>query len=114
MIACSGSTALAAESEWAATLAADRSHLVAGLSTVPGVRVAADPASSFVLVRIPGAARVRDALRRRGFAVRRGDTFPGLGPDYVRISVRDRATSDAFLAVLADVLSRHVDEDRGS
>ena len=29
----------------------------------------------------------------RGFAVRRGDTFPGLGPDWIRIAVREPATS---------------------
>ena len=31
------------------------------------------------------------ALRERGWAVRRGDTFPGLGPDWLRIAVRDTA-----------------------
>jgi histidinol-phosphate aminotransferase len=47
---------------------------------------------------------VRQGLRRRGFAVRRGDTFPGLGPDHLRVAVRDRPTTDAFLAALADTL----------
>jgi histidinol-phosphate aminotransferase len=42
------------------------------------------------------ARAIRNGLRRRGFAVRRGDTFPGLGPDWLRIAVRDMATSDAF------------------
>lgn len=48
---------------------------------------------------------VRERLRRRGFAVRRGDTFPGLGPQWLRIAVRDRSTTDRFTAALADVLS---------
>jgi histidinol-phosphate aminotransferase len=47
---------------------------------------------------------VRHRLRERGFAVRRGDTFPGLGPDWLRLAVRDTATTDAFVAALADVL----------
>jgi histidinol-phosphate aminotransferase len=47
---------------------------------------------------------IRAALRECGFAVRRGDTFPGLGPDYLRVAVRDRAITDAFLAALAAVL----------
>ena len=82
------------------SLPADRAHLVAGLSALPGSSWPAVPASSFVLVRIPGAVAIRTALRERGFAVRRGDTFPGLGPDYLRVAVRDRATTDAFLAAL--------------
>ena len=105
MVACSSPAALAEERAWAATLAADRAHLVAGLTALPGVELAAAPASSFVLVRIPGAMAIRAALRERGFAVRRGDTFPGLGPDYLRIAVRDRATTDAFLAALSAVLA---------
>ncbi len=36
----------------------------------------------FVLVRVPRGGDVRNELRRRGFAVRRGGTFPGLGPDW--------------------------------
>jgi histidinol-phosphate aminotransferase len=47
---------------------------------------------------------VRERLRQAGFAVRRGDTFPGLGPGWLRIAVRDRATNDRFVAALACVL----------
>jgi histidinol-phosphate aminotransferase len=47
---------------------------------------------------------VRERLRQAGFAVRRGDTFPGLGPDWLRVAVRDRATNDRFTAALAAVL----------
>jgi histidinol-phosphate aminotransferase len=101
MVACSSPAALAEERAWAANLAVDRAHLVSGLSALPGVELAASPASSFVLVRIPGAMAIRAALRKCGFAVRRGDTFPGLGPDYLRVAVRDQATTDAFLAALA-------------
>jgi len=104
-VVCSAPVAVAEERRIAAALAADRSHLVAGLRTLPGVTVAGEPASSFVLVRVDGALAVRAALRESGFAVRRGDTFPGLGPDYLRIAVRDPATSDAFLAALALTLA---------
>jgi histidinol-phosphate aminotransferase len=45
-----------------------------------------------------------------GYAVRRGDTFPGLGPQWLRVAVRDPATSDAFAAALASAVS---DEARG-
>ncbi|MBM0240404.1 aminotransferase, partial [Micromonospora sp. ATA32] len=66
--------------------------------------VAGRPASAFVLIRLPGAAGVLDVLRERGWAVRRGDTFPGLGPDWLRVAVRDPATTDAFTEVLAEIL----------
>jgi hypothetical protein len=38
-------------------------------------------------------------------AGRRGDTFPGLGPDWLRIAVRDPATSGAFARSLREVLT---------
>lgn len=102
--ACASPVAVAAERAIAAGLAADREHLVARLSGLPGVRVVGRPASAFVLLHRPGAAAVRERLRERGWAVRRGDTFPGLGPDWLRIAVRDPATSDAFVEVLAEIL----------
>ncbi|WP_432955240.1 Rv2231c family pyridoxal phosphate-dependent protein CobC [Micromonospora haikouensis] len=102
--ACASPAAVAAERAIAAELAADRDHLVSRLSALPGVRVAGRPASAFVLVHLPGAAGVRQRLRERGWAVRRGDTFPGLGADWLRVAVRDRATTDAFAQVLAEIL----------
>ncbi|GAB3814117.1 Rv2231c family pyridoxal phosphate-dependent protein CobC [Micromonospora zhanjiangensis] len=102
--ACAGPVAVATERRIAARLAADRDHLVARLSALPGVRVEGAPASAFVLIHLAGAARVRAALRERGFAVRRGDTFPGLGADWLRVAVRDTATTDAFIAELARIL----------
>ncbi|MFF3869999.1 Rv2231c family pyridoxal phosphate-dependent protein CobC [Micromonospora sp. NPDC001898] len=102
--ACASPAAVAAERAIAAGLAADRDHLAARLSALPGVRVAGRPASAFVLVHLPGAAGVRQRLRERGWAVRRGDTFPGLGPDWLRVAVRDRATIDAFTEALAEIL----------
>jgi histidinol-phosphate aminotransferase len=102
--ACASPVAVAAEREIAAGLAADRDHLLAALATVPQVTIAGTPASAFVALHLPGAAEVRLELRKRGYAVRRGDTFPGLGADWLRIAVRDTATTDAFIATLADVL----------
>jgi len=102
--ACASPVAVAAERAIAAGLAAEREHLVAGLAGVPEVTVAGPAASAFVAVRLSGADQVRLELRRRGYAVRRGDTFPGLGADWLRIAVRDTATTDAFLATLTDVL----------
>jgi len=57
-----------------------------------------------VSVRLDGADKIRLELRERGYAVRRGDTFPGLGADWLRIAVRDTATTDAFVETLATVI----------
>lgn len=101
--ACMTPVAVAAADEIARALAADRARLAAGLEALPGVTVI-PPSSSFVLVHLAGADRVRERLRAAGFAVRRGDTFPGLGPDWLRIAVRDADTTEAFLAAFAAVL----------
>jgi histidinol-phosphate aminotransferase len=108
-VACASPTAVAAEHAIAARLTGERAHLLDRLAGVPGIRVAGSPASSFVLVAVPDGLTVRDRLRARGYAVRRCDTFPGLGPDWLRLAVRDTATTDRFVAVLADVLSEKRD-----
>jgi len=78
-------------------------HLVARL-TEAGLDVVQEPAGPFVLVHHPHAARLREGLRRRGFALRRGDTFPGLGPEWLRIAAREPAMTDALLVALAQEL----------
>ena len=83
-------------------LGRELSELLAALP--PAVEVVGTPRSSFVLLRVPDGARVRAALRDRGWAVRRGDTFPGLSPDHLRVAVRDPATSVALAADLAAIL----------
>jgi histidinol-phosphate aminotransferase len=79
-------------------------HLVARLTEV-GLEVVREPAGPFVLVHHRDAARLRDGMRRRGFALRRGDTFPGLGPQWLRIAAREPALTDALLAALAQELA---------
>jgi histidinol-phosphate/aromatic aminotransferase/cobyric acid decarboxylase-like protein len=76
-----------------------------GRETGGAVRAAGEPRAPFILIQVPGRPQVRDGLRRSGFAVRRGDTFPGLGPDWLRVAVRDQATSEAFAGALRAVLS---------
>ncbi|WP_443063062.1 Rv2231c family pyridoxal phosphate-dependent protein CobC [Streptomyces sp. NBC_00483] len=104
--ACVSARGVAEAADAAVAVAADREYLVGllrGLASY-GVSVAGPAEGPFVLVRIPGAGSVRERLRGIGFAVRRGDTFPGLGPDWVRLAVRDRGTCDSFVAALAGVL----------
>ncbi len=78
----------------------DRAYLVRRLAEI-GVTVAGDPRAPFVLVHVPDGAAIRAGLRLAGFAVRRGDSFPGLGPDWLRLAVRDPVTTDALIAAWA-------------
>lgn len=98
----------------AAALPADRDSLVAGLERA-GLAVVADPAGPFVLARHPRAAQLRAGLRAAGFAVRRGDTFPGLDDEWIRIAVRPPAATapllDAIATELADAPTRPGKED---
>jgi histidinol-phosphate/aromatic aminotransferase/cobyric acid decarboxylase-like protein len=73
--------------------------------TEAGLDVVPEPAGPFVLVHHRHAGRLRDGMRRRGFALRRGDTFPGLGPQWLRIAAREPAMTDALLAALAQELA---------
>lgn len=102
--ACMEPRALAEAAAAADRIAVDRAHLVAGLMEFAEVRVAEPADGPFVLVRLERGAQVRERLRTLGFAARRGDTFPGLGPEWLRLAVRDRATTNRFLQALDQAL----------
>jgi histidinol-phosphate aminotransferase len=104
-IACASPEAVAAEREIAVRVAEDRRHLVRMLNAIEGLTVAGNPESTFVLVRVPAGERIRELLRSRGYAVRRGGTFPGLDSDWLRISVREPEIIDPFVATLAEVVA---------
>jgi histidinol-phosphate/aromatic aminotransferase/cobyric acid decarboxylase-like protein/adenosyl cobinamide kinase/adenosyl cobinamide phosphate guanylyltransferase len=84
-------------------VAAAREELGAALSALPGVRVWPS-AANFLLLRVPNGAAVRAGLGERGIAVRRGDTFPGLTPDHLRIAVRRPEENRRLVEALGDVL----------
>jgi histidinol-phosphate aminotransferase len=95
-----------AEAEYVATaLATHREHLAAELAELPGVTVHRPAAAPFLLLTVAGGERVRQGLRRRGIAVRRGDTFPGLTSDQLRVAVRPPDLSDALVSALRAELS---------
>ena len=50
-----------------------------------------------MLIHVADGERLRLALREQGIAVRRGDTFPGLDPDWLRIAVRPARAIDQLL-----------------
>ncbi|MCW2867403.1 MAG: cobyrinic acid a,c-diamide synthase, partial [Marmoricola sp.] len=81
-----------AVSRWRATLCDGLAEL--GFQTAPS-------STSFVLVRV--GEGVHADLRAAGIAVRRADTFPGLGPAWVRIAVRPEAVTRRLLDVLGAV-----------
>jgi histidinol-phosphate aminotransferase len=101
--ACVSPRALAEADAWAHDLAVERERLAAALTGL-GLRVVPGARASFLCVHVPDGLTVREALRSRGYAVRRGDTFPGLGPDWLRVAVRDETTNSAFVSSLAGAL----------
>lgn len=104
--ACVSPAALAEAEEAARVVAADRAYLIAGLRDFAsrGLRVVEPAEAPFVLVRVPAAPDVRERLRTLGYATRRGDTFPGLGAEWLRLAVRDRETTEGFLGALGRAL----------
>ncbi|HET6352802.1 Rv2231c family pyridoxal phosphate-dependent protein CobC [Streptomyces sp.] len=103
--ACMEPAALKEAEQAAQLLATERAHLLAGLAEFDEVRVVASAQGPFVLVHVRRGAEVRVRLRALGFAARRGDTFPGLGPGWLRLAVRDRATTNRFLQALDQALT---------
>ena len=61
----------------------------------------------YLLLRLPAGQgeRVRAALRADGVAVRRGDTFPGLSADHVRVAVRPAAQVQQLVRGLTAALA---------
>lgn len=104
--ACVAPAALAEAAAAARQIAADRAHLLDGLREFAGagLRPVEGSEGPFILLRAPEAPALRERLRERGFALRRGDTFPGLGSEWLRVAVRDRGTSDRLVAAVGAVL----------
>ncbi|MCU1625306.1 MAG: aminotransferase class [Pseudonocardia sp.] len=105
VIACSEPPAVAEAARAAELLVGLRRAQAAAIGAIPGVTVLPGRAP-YLLVRLPTGTgvRVRRSLRDDGIAVRRGDTFPGLGPDHVRIAVRDPAQVASLVRALGRAL----------
>jgi histidinol-phosphate/aromatic aminotransferase/cobyric acid decarboxylase-like protein len=99
-VACAGAQGQAHLRALRHDLTSRLSYLVAALAKV-GLDVVDQPAGPFVLVHHRHAARLRKGLRRNGIAVRRGDTFPGLGSHWLRIAAREPAMTDLLAAAIA-------------
>ncbi len=103
-VATAEPAALADAAIWATELTAQRDRLMTRLGTISGPRTVPDPTASFVLLDT-GVAEVRNRLQEKGFAARRGETFPGLTESWIRVAVRDPDTTDRFVAALREVVS---------
>jgi len=106
--ACASPLAVAEAEAAAVELARHRAHLAVALSELPGVTVHEPAAAPFLLLRVRDGERVRQGLRRRGIAVRRGDTFPGLSADHLRVAVREPARAALLVDALRAELSTEV------
>jgi histidinol-phosphate aminotransferase len=84
--ACCAAEAVAEAAAGAVRLAGLRAQMVAGLGCA-GADVV-DGRAPFVLFRRPDAEHIRNRLHDKGIAVRRCDTFVGLGEQYLRATVR--------------------------
>ncbi|MBP1159329.1 Rv2231c family pyridoxal phosphate-dependent protein CobC [Rhodococcus sp. PvR099] len=101
--ACSEPDALAWARREADVIEAERAEMVAML-TEAGVAVHGPARGPFLLLRVPDGEAVRTRLRDKGIAVRRCDTFPGLGPDHLRVAVREAAQARVLVDAMREVL----------
>ncbi|MEU1986158.1 Rv2231c family pyridoxal phosphate-dependent protein CobC [Nocardia sp. NPDC019395] len=82
----------------------DRAREIARDRTAMGERLRAagvgvgNPATApFLLLHVRDGELLRKYLGQQGIAVRRCDTFPGLGPDHLRVAVRPAADVDRLV-----------------
>lgn len=105
-ITATASPAAVAEAERGAeTLAAYRAAMIERLTGL-GVEVHTPAAGPFLLLRVPDGELLRKHLAAAGIAVRRADTFPGLGPDHLRVAVRGPAQVDRLVAAIRSADAR--------
>lgn len=68
--------------------------------TALGVAVHTPASGPFLLIQVRDGVLLRKHLADNGIAVRRADTFPGLGPDHLRLAVRRESDVDRLIAVI--------------
>lgn len=103
--ACSTPAAVAEARAAAVQAVRHRDWMVRRLAELPGVSVHQPAAAPYLLLRVPDGRRVRVALRDAGIAVRRADTFPGLGSDHLRVAVRPPDVAALLVAGLRAALT---------
>ena len=82
-----------------------RAKLRCGLAEIRGVTVWPSEAN-FLLLRVPHGPETIERLRTAGIAVRPAHTFPGLGPDHLRVAVRHDVENRRLVRALAEAVGR--------
>lgn len=91
--------AIAEEQQRAHTIAAERNAMIDRLTEL-GVHVHTPAEAPFLLLHVPDGELLRKHLADKGIAVRRADTFPGLGPNHLRVAVRGTEEADQLIAAI--------------
>ncbi|MET8776242.1 Rv2231c family pyridoxal phosphate-dependent protein CobC [Nocardia sp. NPDC004654] len=102
-MAATASPSAVAESERHATVLATLRATMIERLTALGIDVHTPAHGPFLLLRVADGEVLRKYLADHGIAVRRADTFPGLGPDHMRVAVRDNAAVDRLCAAIRTV-----------
>lgn len=100
---CAGDQAADYAHRQALEVAAQRDSMIDALRAI-GVDVVGTPAASFVTIAVPDGTGVKNSLREQGYAVRSCANFEGLGPDHLRLAVRDQATVSGLIDAMRTVL----------
>ncbi len=99
IIATAEPSAVAESRRYADRIATDRAAMIERLTAL-GIDVHTPATGPFLLLRVPDGALLRKRLADRGIAVRRADTFPGLGPDHLRVAVRGVSEVDRLIEAM--------------
>jgi len=81
----------------------EREDLERRLADVPSVRTWPSVAN-FCLIEVPDGPAVLAALRERRIAVRAAASFPGLGPDHLRVTARAPHENERLVDALAEAV----------
>lgn len=101
--ACCEPSAVAQSQEKAAVIAQDRTALCRELRGI-GISVHEPAAAPFVLIELADGEAMRLHLREAGIAVRRCDTFPGLGPNHLRLAVRPAEQVSVLINAMKEIV----------
>lgn len=91
--------AVATAQQHAQELVADRNAMIDRLTAL-GIAVHTPASAPFLLLEVPDGELLRKHLAQHQIAVRRADTFPGLGANHLRVAVRSTATVDRLIAAI--------------
>lgn len=99
---CGGARGIAYARAESRVVARQRAAMCAALRDA-GVEVMGEPAAPFVMIRVADGLKIKELLRRNGFAVRSCANFTGLGAEYLRLAVRAEPDVAGLTAALIEI-----------